>query len=182
MCQGFLEWLCGSSCVMTLGILRWWVRNVFHPKEKIPAALWELQGFWKGDTREYNILHSLILFWIFVQTLKGIMWNCWVGLCGVSIVGYELPFLWSNTLTPREEIKSEIDPLWSIEIRQQFFVSIKILMKKWLETNLSILVKLQQYTLVPICSTLGFIQWRNYFPFLLVTLPSSLPITGSLLK
>jgi len=40
-----------------------------------------------------------------------------VGFCGVSIVGYELPFPWSNLLTPREEIESE-DPLWSTEIRQ----------------------------------------------------------------
>jgi hypothetical protein len=35
--------------------------NVFHLKEKIPTALWELQGFWEGDTGEYNILHSLIM-------------------------------------------------------------------------------------------------------------------------
>ncbi len=28
MCQGFLEWLCGSSCMMFLGILNW-VWSVF---------------------------------------------------------------------------------------------------------------------------------------------------------
>jgi hypothetical protein len=47
------------------------------------------------------------------------MWSCWVFICEVFVVGYELSFLRNNLLTPREEIKSETDPLWSIEIRWQ---------------------------------------------------------------
>jgi hypothetical protein len=76
------------------------------------------RAFGKGilDNRIYYI--SLILPWIFIQFLKGVMWSCWVGFCEVSLVGYELPFVWNNLLTPRKEILSEIDPLWSIEIRQ----------------------------------------------------------------
>jgi hypothetical protein len=47
------------------------------------------------------------------------MWNCQIGLYGVFVVGYELPLLWNNLLTPREEIKSEINLLWSVAIRWQ---------------------------------------------------------------
>jgi hypothetical protein len=62
-------------------------------------------------------------------------------------------------LTPREEIKSEIDPLWSIEIRQQNLGVYKDFDEEILfEANLFVPVKLQQYTLVSICSTFGFIQ------------------------
>jgi hypothetical protein len=54
MCQGFLEWLCGSSCLMTLGIFNL-MCNVYHPKEKVLTVLWELRGFWEqGDIGEYN--------------------------------------------------------------------------------------------------------------------------------
>jgi len=52
MCQRFLEWLCGSSRLMTLGILSY-LCSVFHPKERVPIVLWELQGFWEqGDIGE----------------------------------------------------------------------------------------------------------------------------------
>ncbi len=37
---------------------------------------------------------------------------------GILLLEYELPFSLSNQLTPREEIKKEFDPLWSIEIRK----------------------------------------------------------------
>jgi hypothetical protein len=40
------------------------------------------------------------------------------------------------------------------------------------EANLSISIKLLQYTSISICLVLGFIQWRKYFPFLLVTPPT----------
>jgi hypothetical protein len=47
-------------------------------------------------------------------------------------------------LTPREEIKSEIDPLWSIEIRQQNLDVYKGFDEEViLEVDLSVLVKLQ---------------------------------------
>jgi hypothetical protein len=36
---------------------------------------------------------------------------------GFLLLEYELPLSLSNQLTPREEIKREFDPLWSIEIR-----------------------------------------------------------------
>ncbi len=119
-----------------------------------------------------NIIYyiSLILPWNSVQSLRGIMWSCWVGLCGVFIVGYELPFLWSNMLTPREEIKNEIDALCSIEIRQHDLDVFEDFDEKVIfEADLSVSIKLLQYTSVFVCSMLGFIQWKKYFPFLLMT-------------
>jgi predicted lipid carrier protein YhbT len=62
-------------------------------------------------------------------------------------------------LIPREEIKSEIDPLWSIEIRQQNLGVCKDFDEEVIfEANLFVLVKLLQYTLVFVCLVLGFIQ------------------------
>jgi hypothetical protein len=37
---------------------------------------------------------------------------------GFLLLGYELPFPWSNRLIPWEEIKKKIDPLWSIKLKQ----------------------------------------------------------------
>jgi hypothetical protein len=62
-------------------------------------------------------------------------------------------------LTPRKEIKSETDFLWSIEIRQQNLGVYKDFDEEVIfETDLSVSVKLLQYTLVFVCSVLGFIQ------------------------
>jgi hypothetical protein len=93
------------------------------------------------DNRIYYI--SLILPWISTEFLKGIMWSCWVGLYGVFLVGYELPLLWNNLLTPRKEISSETDPLWSIEIRQHNLGICKDFDEEVIiEANLSISIKL----------------------------------------
>jgi hypothetical protein len=46
MCQGFLEWLLWQHMFDGFGVLKLSVQCV-HPKEKIPGALWELQGFWE---------------------------------------------------------------------------------------------------------------------------------------
>ena len=44
MCLGFLEWLCGNSCVMFLGILNW-VWNVFCPDKSICSFIGALEVF-----------------------------------------------------------------------------------------------------------------------------------------
>jgi hypothetical protein len=41
---GFLEWLCGSSCMMFLGILNW-VWNVFCPKKNTYCFVGSLEVF-----------------------------------------------------------------------------------------------------------------------------------------
>ncbi len=46
------------------------------------------------------------------------MWSRCINICGVFVVGYELPLSWNNLLTPREEIEKETNPLWFIEIKQ----------------------------------------------------------------
>jgi len=71
------------------------------------------------------------------------MWSCWIGLYGNSVVGYELPLLWNNLLTPRKEIKNEIDPLSSIEIRQENLDVFKGFDEEViLEANIYVLIKL----------------------------------------
>jgi len=37
LCQGFLEWLCGNSCVRTLD-LEMMMRNLFHLNERVHVA------------------------------------------------------------------------------------------------------------------------------------------------
>jgi hypothetical protein len=94
------------------------------------------------------------------------MWSCWVGLCGVFVVGYELPLLWNNLLTPRKEIKRAIDPLWSIELRWQNVDVCKGFDEEViLEADLSIFVKPQQYTSISICSTIEIYTMKKIFPF-----------------
>jgi hypothetical protein len=62
-------------------------------------------------------------------------------------------------LIPREEVKNETDPLWSIKIKQQNLGICKDFNEEViLEANLFVSIKLQQYTSISICSTLGFIQ------------------------
>jgi len=63
-------------------------------------------------------------------------------------------------LVPREEIESEVDPLWSIEIRQWNLGVCKDFDEKViLEANL-----FQQYTLVFVCLTLGVYTMKKIFP------------------
>jgi hypothetical protein len=96
--------------------------------------------------------------------MRGIMWGCWVGLCGVFVVGYELPLLWNNLLTPKKEIKNEIDPLWFIKIKQQ-----NVDVCKWWRSNTwSKSVHLCKASTIHInlYKQLGFIQWIKYFPIL----------------
>ncbi len=128
--------------------------------------LWELRSFWEGDTRELTILPWLILSWISVKSLKGIMWNYWVVLCGVFVVGYELPLLWNNLLTPKKEIKSETDPLWCIEIKWQNVDVCKGFDEEVMfEANLSIYVKPQQYTPIFVFSEVEIYTMKKIFPF-----------------
>jgi hypothetical protein len=68
-------------------------------------------------------------------------------------------------LTLREEIKSEIDPLWSIEIRQQNVNVYKGFYEKVIfEADLSISVKPQQYVQISLCSKVGIYTKRKVFP------------------
>jgi hypothetical protein len=118
--------------------------------------------------------------WIFVQSLKGIMRSCWIGLCGVFVVGYELPLLWNNMLTPREEIKRETNPLWSIEIRwQNVDVSKGFYEEVIFETNLFISVKPRQYAQISVCSAIGIHTKGKIFP-LVFLVTSALVGVGSL--
>jgi hypothetical protein len=86
------------------------------------------------------------------------MWSCWIGFYGVFVVGYELPLLWNNLLTFREEIKNETDPLWSIEIRWQNVDVYKGFDEKVIfEAKKSIYVKPQQYAPIFVCSIIEII-------------------------
>ncbi len=92
------------------------------------------------------------------------MWSYWVGLCGVFVVRYELSLLWNNLLTLKEEINSEIDPLWSIEIRRHNVNVCKGFDGEViLEANLSISVKPLQYTPISVCSTIGIYTMEKIF-------------------
>jgi hypothetical protein len=63
---------------------------------------------------------------------------------GFLLLGYELSLPSNNSLIPKEEIEKEIDPLWSIKIRQQNLGICKDFDEKIiLEANLSISVRLQ---------------------------------------
>jgi hypothetical protein len=93
------------------------------------------------------------------------MWICWFGICGVFVVGYELPLLWNNLLTLREEIKNETDPLWSIEITWHNVDVYKGCDEEViLEAYLSISVKLQQYAPLSVCSTIWIYTMEKIFP------------------
>jgi hypothetical protein len=75
-------------------------------------------------------------------------------------------------LTPREEIRSEIDPLWSIETRRQNVdVSKGCDEEVMLEADLSIFIKPQQYEQIFVCSTVGIYTMEKVFPlsFLVTT-------------
>ncbi len=62
-------------------------------------------------------------------------------------------------MIPREEIKSETDPLWSIKIIQQNLSVCKDFDEEIIfEANLSVSVKVLQYTTISICSMLGCIE------------------------
>jgi len=117
LCQGFIGWLCGSSCVITLGILRWWMCNMFHPKERILVTFVGASGFLgRGYWRiEYITLTNpaFNLCPVFERNHVKLL-NCslWI-----FVVGYKLPFLWYNLLIPKMEIKKETNLLCSIEIR-----------------------------------------------------------------
>jgi hypothetical protein len=68
-------------------------------------------------------------------------------------------------LTPKEEIKSETDPLWSIEIRQQNVNVYKGCDEKViLESDLSIFIKPQQYAPISVCSIIGIYTMEKVFP------------------
>jgi hypothetical protein len=70
-------------------------------------------------------------------------------------------------LTPRKEIKSEIDPLWSIEIRQ-YNVNVykgfdeEIILEADLDMFIS--VKRQKYAPIFVCSTVGIYTMKKIFP------------------
>lgn len=89
-------------------------------------------------------------------------WSPWGFYCWVW-----LPFPWNNLLTPKEEIKSEIDPLWSIEIKWQNVNVCKDFDKEAiLEADLSISVKPQQYAPIFVWSTFGIYTMHKVFsPF-----------------
>jgi len=68
-------------------------------------------------------------------------------------------------LTPREEIERQTNPLWSIEIKQWNLSVYKDFDEEViLEANLSVLVKLQQYTLVFVCLALGVYTMNKISP------------------
>ncbi len=117
----------------------------------VAAHVWWLWGSWDDECAMCFILRKQYLLHYgssVASGYKGILenkidyihWSCpeslfsfWEESCevvvlvslGFFVVGYELPFPWSNLLILREEIKSETNPLWSIEIRQQNLVVCK---------------------------------------------------------
>ncbi len=97
------------------------------------------------------------------------MWSCWIALYGVFVVGYELPLLWNNLLTPRKEIKSETNPLWSIKVRWQNVDVSKGFDKKIiiLEIDLSISMKPQWYAPISVCLAIGIYAMVKVFPLVL---------------
>jgi hypothetical protein len=60
------------------------------------------------------------------------MWSCQIGLCGVFVIGYELPLLWNNLLTPREEIKNEN---WSFVVHRNKMIECRCLHGFWWKNN-----------------------------------------------
>jgi hypothetical protein len=69
-------------------------------------------------------------------------------------------------LIPKKEIKSETDPLWSIEIKWHNVDVFKGFDEEVMfEANLSIYVKPQQYTLIFIFSEVEIYTMKQIFPF-----------------
>jgi hypothetical protein len=68
-------------------------------------------------------------------------------------------------LSLREEIKSESNPLWSIEIRRYNVDVCKGFYEEVIfEADLSIFVKPQQYVQIFVCSTIGIYTKGKVFP------------------
>jgi hypothetical protein len=71
----------------------------------------------------------------------------------------------NNLLIPRKEIKSEIDPLWSIEIKRQNVDVCKVFEEEVIfEANMSISIKPLQYAPIFVCLVVGIYIMEKIFP------------------
>jgi len=116
--KDFWNGCCDSSMFDGLRIISW-MCNVLILRREYLLHRGSFEGF--GNN---GILENIIDYThqSYPESLSGF----WEEPCdvvkfvsrGFMLLGYELPLSLSNQLTPREDIKRETDPLWSIELKQ----------------------------------------------------------------
>jgi hypothetical protein len=129
MCLGFLEWLCGSSCMMFLGILNW-VWNLFYLEKSTCCFVGAPKVFGtEGMLGSSDVWAGWLCPWISVQSLRlNHVQVVELIFYGDFVVGYELSAIENNLLTPRNEIKMSA---WSFVVHRIKAIELRCLFGSW---------------------------------------------------